>query len=80
MEIEPKKSHAFKIDPIKFQIWKQQIFNFFTAGCPYESGRPFTSGDFQKSGRPYLKGILKKRPHLYQRDSKKAAALISKGF
>ena len=33
MKIEPNISHGFKIDPIKFQIWKLQII---IAGSPYE--------------------------------------------
>ena len=56
MKIEPNISHGFKIDPIKFQIWKLQI----VITSPYESGHTILKG-FQKVAAPILKGFFKKQ-------------------
>jgi hypothetical protein len=53
------------------------VLIFKKAATPILKGYYF----FQKSGRTYMKGILffsKKRPPLYQRDSKKAAGPLLK--
>ena len=66
MEIEPKKSHALKIDPIKFQINKLLIPSSSIYVNSYESGWPFPKAEiFSKtSAGPLLKLISKRRPDL----------------
>jgi hypothetical protein len=62
MKIEPNISHAFKIDPIRFQIWKLQLFHFLLLAALLlvlkKVAAPI-SKDTQKSGHPYLKRIPK---------------------
>jgi hypothetical protein len=60
MKIEPNISHGLKIDPIKFQIWKLQLYKYLSLAAPMRATAPILMG-FQKSGRPYRKGISKKR-------------------
>ena len=59
MKFGPNISHAFEIDPIKFQIWKLELHKFLSLAAPMRAATPILMGS-QKSSRTYLNGVFKK--------------------
>ena len=73
MEIEPNISHSFKINPIKFQIWKLNYYFWL----PLWEWLHLSQRHFKKSSCTYLKRDLRKSSHTYLKGPGQKAATSS---